>query len=208
MKTKEKYRKHLGIIYPIFDISVRFLKQFTLVELVKNVFLRNKRFTQKQRYLLNYVIDCYIVFKWMLIISFWILNFSGILINILVFYLLLTNLSTYFFYHIWDERNYDNSKRDSTIIKKRMVSLILSYLYSVLLFAYMYGVLFSFHFHQPVESNFLLYILFSFTNSIFNSNDLLIPSNLVGYFLMGLQQFITLIYMTIIFARSVGENTK
>lgn len=208
MKIKRKYEKNLGIIYPIFDTSVKLLQCLTLVEIVKNIFLRNKRFTQKQRYLLNHVIDCYIVFKWMLIILFWIFNFSGILVNIIVFYLLLTNLSTYFFYHVWDERNYDDSKRNSTTIRKRMVSLILSYLYSVLLFAYIYGVLFSSYFHSSVKSDFLQYILFSFTNSIFNSNNLLTSRDIVGYFLMGLQQFITLIYMTIIFARSVGENTK
>ena len=100
-----------GFLYPLFDfIIVRFFYYTNIVELFKFIAKLIARCIYQDQItdeiLITYAnigIDIYQIFKWSILIIFWMLNYNTEISKIIIFYLIYSNLFVYFYYHVWGE---------------------------------------------------------------------------------------------------------
>lgn len=130
-----------SFISPMIAFIIEFFKLLNLVEILKElveVFWFDKSIEEKKSKKI-FIIDFYILCKWGIIFIFWYFNnhFSEHIIKLVTYftyYLLITNVFTYFYYHIWIEASSTNIERE----RRRFISLIQSFLFSSFAFSYLY----------------------------------------------------------------------
>src|SRR3990167_7363264 len=88
-----------GFLYQIIKTTLDSLKYLNLVELFKTV--GKKINPQKATEYSRISVDTFIVLKWLFIFFIWVFGATNFWLTILVWYLIFTNIYTYFYYHIW-----------------------------------------------------------------------------------------------------------
>ncbi|WBX76235.1 hypothetical protein PG911_16655 [Tenacibaculum ovolyticum] len=196
-----------GILYSIFDWIIENVSYLNLVELFKfigvNIF-PNNRITA-----LRISVDLFIVLKWLFIALVWQFNIKNGLVNIIVWYLIFTNLYTYFYYHTWT-KNLNKTEFDFDRIKRRFLNLGLSIAFNVFSFAYLFA--------QPFFSNFKWLneystlkdsVLFSTANSLTTSYTYVTATTETGHTLIIIETITSFIFLTIILSNSIPQmNTE
>ena len=203
-----------GPIYLIFKLLLDNLKYLTPVEWFK--FLGKKLNPKKNNlaYKLTYSrssVDIFIILKWSLILSLALCSLASGLLTILVWYLLLCNLYTYFYYHIWVDDALNTEKFDIDRIRRRFVSLILAVCYSDLCFAYLYKIPYANIFEwSENKPTFLKSIWFSISNSLAANYEAVKPLSDFANSVTMIQLVITFIFVTIILSKSIPitKSTK
>ncbi len=132
-----------GFIYPIVGQLVILLKYLNLVEGVKFVsswlvskgagrkLTKDENITAK-----NFAIDTFMVAKWCFVIFAMICGGGATWVKWVVWYLIATNLFTYFFYHVW--RSDHEQRVDIDSQRRRFISFILALGFYLFCYAYLY----------------------------------------------------------------------
>jgi len=195
-----------GFIYPFLKFIIDKIKYLNLVELFKCIaktMVSQKKVVAASRI----AVDIFIILKWLFIIFIWYFGYSNLFLSILVWYLIITNLYTYFYYHIWSDEalKTDNFTKDR--IRRRFVNLIIAFAYSIFCFAY----LFQFVYFLDIDWNsknisWINSVMFSFNNSLGGSYSNISPQTDLGSFICGIELFITFIFATLILSRSIPQT--
>lgn len=198
-----------GFIYQTINLFLNSLKYFNLVELFKIVAQKLNPDSTNVDFRVMYSrvsTDIFIIFKWLFIITLLLFNLSNFLLTLLVWYLILSNLYTYFYYHIWSEKILTDKYYDINRIKRRFLNLFLSILYSVLCFSYLYYLPYSNEYYWINKKPDIYHsLVYSLSNSFTFNYDLVKPFTDLGYNISLLQLIMIFIFITIIISTSIPQ---
>jgi len=198
-----------GIIYPVTKFIIEKLNKVNLVELFKFFAKKAGKGKSKEKAYLRLSVDIFIILKWLFLILIWCFNVANIYITVIVWYLIITNVYTYFYHHIWCDDSFDSSKFDIDRVRRRFVSLLLAFAYSNLCFAYLYflpyvkGMNWGIN-NMPASS--LHSLWFSMSNSVAANYAVVAPFNGIGNAVAMVQLVITFLFVTIIISRSIPQS--
>ncbi|EGQ7995878.1 hypothetical protein D8T26_00390 [Vibrio vulnificus] len=137
-----------GFIYPLFDAVVRFCYYCNLVELFKFLAKLSLGILKKGDVSVadtikacNVAIDIYQIFKWFILLSLWYLGIDSKAALLVTYYLLASNLFTYFYYHVWGSRYTQRIDRET--LNRKFLNAMLAISYYLACYAYLYHVHFS-----------------------------------------------------------------
>ncbi len=207
LTNEYKVRSEYGFIYVIVSVLVKILCALNLVEWFKILFyqvckLLQKNISKKASY--NWAIDLFIVLKFIFVSLSLILPENPILLKI-VLYLLIMNVFTYFYHHIWRKPS-DLCSHWQT---RRFVTLVLAIAFNILCYVYLYWNGLSRFIIWQNNSPFTLSRVFQYSIS----NTFLLPSsmsvdNLFGLYLQTSQQVISFVFLVIILSQSIPHLNK
>lgn len=143
-----------GFVYPIAKRLVVVLKALNAVEYVKDfsawLYCKAKGHDLSDNELIaakNLGIDLFLVSKWALVIWFIAFGVTGGVAEVVVFYLIATNLFSYFYYHVWGSAYRARADLDSQ--RRRFVNFILSIGFYIVCYSYLYQFQFASHIQWP-----------------------------------------------------------
>lgn len=139
-----------GFIYPFFDALIRCLYYCNLVEFFKFLAkLSAKKDEEKSKIIekCNIAIDIYQIFKWTVLLVLWVCNNSSFFSELVVYYLLFSNLFTYFYYHVWGSKNFQRLDRDT--LNRKFLNSLLAISFYLFCYAYLYQFHYSSHILWP-----------------------------------------------------------
>ncbi|CAM1340186.1 conserved membrane hypothetical protein [Tenacibaculum aestuarii] len=201
-----------GIIYSVLKFVFDNLKYLSIVELFKFLFV--KFFADRNDVLsrvkyLRLAVDIFIILKWTLVIVLLKYSINNSFLTFLVWYLIISNIYTYFYYHIWKEEslNPDNFSIDRT--RRRFITLLLSIGFSNLSFAYLFRLPYvsDFKWSQDIPLN-IKSLWFSYANSITADYEYVKPITETGINLTITQLIISFVFLTIILGKSLPQTTS
>lgn len=201
-----------GVIYILVKRLLDNLKHLTLVEWFKYFSLKlnpNKNNLDSRLTYSRVAVDIFIILKWFFALLIVKLHLSNIFLTYFIWYLLLTNIYTYFYYHIWTEEslNTENFTIDRT--RRRFINLILAVGYSDLCFAYLFKLPYAKEFQWSANSiTFLKSIWYSISNSLAANYEGVSASTDLGNSVAMIQLIITFIFVTIILGKSIPQTNS
>lgn len=215
MPNKKNIPKiHQGYLYPFFDGVVNILKYLNIVEGLKylsQLLVKKAPRETKIKYS-RIAVDVFIILKWSLIIILWIFHIEQLWAIILVWYLLISNIYTYFYYHTWSSNILIDHNINIDRLKRRFLNLMFAITYTLFGFAYLYCVPYSKDFSWNYGTPTFLHALwYSISNSLTASYDQVLPITNTGYSISMIQLVIMFIFLTIIIGNSIPSiniNTK
>lgn len=148
-------------------------------------------------------VDIFIVLKWLLVFVLWFSGKTSCLLTFTVWYLIATNIYSYFFYHIWHDDALDTSGHDNDRIRRRFLNLLLAVAFSDFCFAYLYRFAYSTEFSGTATGN---SFWFSVSNSLAANYSEIQPTTDIGNSLAMTQLILTFIFVTIIISRSIPQK--
>jgi len=194
-----------GFLYIIFKAVLDKLKYLNLVELFKYIAVKTN--PQKEKALSRFGTDIFILVKWLFVFVIWFSGASNCLITIFVWYLIATNIYTYFIYHIWNDEALDTSALDNDSIRRRFLNLMLAVAFSDFAFAYLYRIPYMAEFSWTSAANISGNSLwYSISNSLAANYDIVSPLSELGYSISMGQLILTFIFVTIIISRSIPQK--
>ena len=201
-----------GIIYIFAKWLLDNLKHLTRVEWFKYFSAKlnpDKNNIDKRLAYSRVAVDLFIILKWLFILILAKLDLSNCFLTFFVWYLLLTNIYTYFYYHIWTEEalNTENFAIDRT--RRRFINLLLAVGYSDLCFAYLYKLPYVKELQwQDNSVTFLKSIWYSISNSLAANYEGVSASSDLGNSIAMTQLIITFIFVTIILGKSIPQTNS
>jgi hypothetical protein len=199
-----------GFIYVIIKFLIDKLCLLNLVEYFKKVGLWLNPHKNNRNIEATYTrvaTDIFIVFKWLFVLIIWIYTSTNIWVVGIVWYLIITNLYTYFFHHIWTDEALDTSHFTADRIRRRFINLLLAIAYSDLSFAFLYRHPYINDFTWTSQPSSLHALWFSISNSFAANYSVVVPSSGTGNSITMIQLVITFIFVTIIISRSIPQKT-
>jgi hypothetical protein len=199
-----------GIIYLVIEGIVTVLFYLNLVELFKafsGIFLSTNKSSAKYEALSrrskNIAIDIFILLKW-LFVAVVFTQAPTFFRSFVVIYLLLSNIFTYFYYHVWNVAGY--SKGNQLRLKRRLLNTFQAILFNIFGYIYLYLVPFKECFKwDGAFSDSMNSVHFSITNTFLGSTNIYALNDL-GAFLVLSQYFITFIFIAIILSLAISDN--
>lgn len=197
-----------GLIYPIVDFLIITLKHINLVELYKKLLVTI--FKNQDRLTINRIaIDSFIIIKWIAVILLLINHVSNLLTTIVVWYLLFSNLYTYFYYHIWINDTANDQHNTPERIRRRFLNLLTSIGFSNLCFAFLYRFPYLGDFEWSEKLPLTTKALwFSFANSLTASYEFVKPITKDGVNLTIMQLIISFVFLTMILGNSIPKTNN
>ena len=199
-----------GFIYQIFQAIIQGLKYLNLVELFKLIAMKLNPKPTDTKYCEAFSrvsVDIFIVLKWVVLIILFCRGTSVFWSCFLVWYLIITNIYTYFFYHVWDEKAINPTVLDTHILRRRFVNLLLAISFSHMSFAYLYYTYYSTEFTWSkmgiLKSQ---AIWFSISNSVAANYNVIAPKSDLGNSVSMIQLVLTFMFVTIIISRSIPQK--
>lgn len=197
-----------GFIYNIVCWVIKYLNYLNLVEVLKLVvtyFIDGKK---KKTSASRLTVDIFILVKWLFIALLWINGTQNSIINIIVWYLIVTNLFTYFYHHTWSEKLKKN-QFDFHRIRRRYQNLLLSIAFNIFCFAYLFAEPFNSNFSwEAGDPNFIDSVLFSCANSLITDYGPVLISSNIGSKLALFETITTFIFLTIILSNSIPQSKE
>ncbi len=191
-----------GFIYNILLFLFSRIKYFNIVELFKYLATINvkqeDRIIQKK----NISIDVFNIVKYLFLLSAIIFSWYSNFALLLVIYLLIMNIYTYFFYHFWETK----PCRDLHHLRNRFVKLVFSFTYNILSFWYLYIYLGDYHFSTIGASKYV-FLQLSLASS-FSASTLLRPSTLIANYIITFQVIVTFIYVAILLTQTLSNSKE
>jgi hypothetical protein len=199
-----------GFIYVAVKFIIDKLCLINLVEYFKKVGLwlnPDKTNRDMEATYTRVATDIFIVLKWLFIALVWYLQATNIVVTVIVWYLIISNLYTYFFHHIWTDEALDTSHFTNDRIRRRFINLVLAVTYSEIAFAFLYRFKYVSDFSWTTEPSSLHAVWFSISNSFAANYAVVAPSTDVGNTIATIQLLITFIFVTIIISRSIPQKS-
>lgn len=197
-----------GIIYPIVNYLMKFLKYFNLVELYKKLLV--SIFKNNNKISVNRIaIDSFIIMKWIIVILLLKYQINNTAITIIIWYLLYSNLYTYFYYHIWFDDTANDQHNTPERNRRRFINLLTSIGFSNLCFAFLYRLpyLNEFEWSKKIPLT-TKSIWFSCANSLTASYEFVKPISKQGVDLTIIQLVISFIFLTMILGNSIPKTNN
>ncbi len=194
-----------GILYTIFNGLIYYLRYANLVELFKFVGRKTAKPSNPVRRRVNerFSVDLFIFLKWALIIILLSTNTSNKAATIAVWYLIVTNIYTYFYYHIWSDDAINMSESDSHRVRRRFFNLLFAISFSDYCYSYLVQLPYSREFSNVDTGNCLW---FSISNSLAANYEVIKPVSPLGNTIAMTQLILTVIFVTIIVSRSIPQK--
>lgn len=194
-----------GILYPIVNFIIQNIKYLNLVELYKLllvvIFKNYNPLTIKR-----FAIDSFIILKWILLFLLFHKHINNSFVDIVVWYLLISNVYTYFYYHIWNDDTANDQFNTPERIRRRFINLITSIGFSNVCFAYLYRFTYLSEFEWsdkvPLTTKSFWY---SFANSLTADYEYVKPITKIGVELTLTQLIISFIFLTMILGNSIPK---
>jgi hypothetical protein len=197
-----------GLLYPIINFLITKIKFFNLVELYKLLLV--KIFRKSNKLTINRIaIDSFIIFKWLFLIILMKFQINSWFITIIIWYLIYSNLYTYFYYHIWFNDTKNDHFNTPERIRRRFINLLTSIGFSNICFAYLYRFPYfqSFQWSEKIPLT-TKALWFSFANSLTANYEFVKPINKVGVDLTITQLIISFIFLTMILGNSIPKTNN
>ncbi len=195
-----------GFLYIGFKFIFDNLKYLTIVEWIKELayLISGETGTSdKKKKYGRVAVDIFIIAKWILVFFLWSCVKTNSFWTFLVWYLILTNIYSYFYYHNWDDEAFTATSFDIDRIRRRFVNLFLAISYSNLSFAYLYNKVYSseFQWSDKVITD-SKSIWFSISNSLAANYGAVAPLSDLGNSIAMIQLSITFVFVTIILSKA------
>lgn len=204
--------KH-GFLYEGYRTLIEFCKKLNIVEYFKD-FATSKtkagnNFEIREKRNRRIATDIFIVLKWMILVLFWAFGLNDRITEFFVWYLIVSNIYTYFYYHTWDKESLKGNNKDWDSLRRRFFNLLIAISFSEFCFAYLYShqYLCSFGWSK-ICSVFSQSIWFSISNSLAANYDLVKINLANGYSITMIQLLITFVFVTIIVSNSIPQNSE
>jgi hypothetical protein len=194
-----------GITYVIFKPLLDNIRFLTIVEWFKFLFESFGKTEDQKKHLCRIAVDVFIILKWLLIIILWNTGYTNGFITFLTWYLLITNVYSYFYHHIWSDEALISDKKDANRVRRRFLNLIFAMAFSNLCFAYLYIIRYSHELKWSGEITKLKAGWFSISNSLAANYSDVSPDSDLGNSVAIAQLIITFFFVTIVFSRSIPE---
>ncbi len=197
-----------GFIYQITDTIINSIKYINLVELFKIIALKlnpEKENIEKQLTYLRNSVDIFIVLKWSFIIIIWTYKIDSSIILLIVWYLIITNFLTYFYYHSWKDEILIDNHYDIYRIKRRFLNLIFAVFFSIFSFSYLFNIPYRNDFYWGNDYSPLNSFWFSLSNSLTAGYDKIKPITDVGHSITMIELVISFLFITIIISNSIPQ---
>lgn len=162
-----------SFIFKIFKIIIDYVLYYSnIVEYIKMFtrFTYNKLgckniSNEELRRVSLFAIDIFILFKWALLIYFWSNHINTDISKYIIYYLIYSNLFTYFYYHSWGSKYSQNSNPEA--MKKNFINYLLAIAYYLACYAYLYQI----HFINmiKIESDYFDVQVLDYINAIYLS---------------------------------------
>ncbi len=203
-----------GFIYPFFDNTIKFLHYTNIVELFKFIakliaryIYQDKITNEKLITYANIGIDIYQIFKWSILIIFWMFNCNNEFSKIIIFYLIYSNLFVYFYYHVWGSKF--KQRQDRATLNRKFLNYLLAITFYLACYAYLYQI----HYQKVIEwpNN-----IIDSTNAIYLSITTALTLTYAGFnpltqearVLFMSELINTFLFLTIIVSNSIPDHTK
>lgn len=201
-----------GILYIIYKFVLDKLDYLTIVYWFKFFASKlnpNKNNQNSKDAYSRTATDIFIILKWIFLIVIIKSSLSNGFLTGLVWYLIITNVYTYFLHHIWKDSALDTGAFEKDRIRRRFVNLILAVGFSDFCFAYLYKFPYFNEFNWPQEKiYFLKSVWFSISNSLAANYDSVKPLTDIANNITMLQLIITFIFITIILGKSIPQTSS
>ena len=132
-----------GFIYPLARGLVQVLFALNLVEYVKCLsawicfkIKRRELSVIEKKKAMNNAIDCFLVAKWLIVVFAIMNNWTDFLVELGIWYLIASNLFTYFYHHVWGSGFALSDDIDSQ--RRRYINFLLSLAFYIVCYAYLY----------------------------------------------------------------------
>lgn len=199
-----------GFIYNIFKSIIEGFRYLSLVELFKLIALKlnsNPNDSEKVTTFRRIAVDIFIIFKWVILIIFFFNSFNGYWCSLMIWYLIITNLHSYFYYHVWDETAIQSLDNDEHSLRRRFINLLLAISFSNLSFAYLYFTYYSKELEWGDSGlNISHSIWYSISNSVAGNYNGISPISDLGNLVSIIQLLITFLFVGIIVSRSIPQK--
>jgi hypothetical protein len=199
-----------GPIYSGVDEILKYSRYLNLVELFKFVATKLTPTNASQAIKLRYLrtsVDIFIILKWIFILILIYTGANNPLATIITWYLLATNLYTYFYLHTWSSEALTDPYMDIDRIKRRFLNLLLAIFFTLLTFTYLYEFPYSSQFVWACgSSSFIHSFWYSVSNSLTASYNQVVPSSELGNSVSMIQLLIMFAFLTIIIGGSVPQT--
>lgn len=198
-----------GILYSALDKLITFLcKYVCVVELLKILFVKFGIPSKKSKDYVKtrFAVDIFIIFKWILVSVFWIFSVKSIIVTIIVWYLLITNVLSHFYHHLWIRNLLIDHHNNLDRMRRRFLTLSLAISFSFFGFAYLYAVPY-FDFFQWEEGTIIFWdsIFYSISNSLTMSFGSVVPIYSVGHTVSAVQLLIMFIFFSVLLSVSIPQ---
>lgn len=191
-----------GFIYPIVKFTIKCLSKLNLVELFKWVVGKITSDPDKRRSFKRFAVDVFVVLKWLFVLGLWLFHLNHPVLTFVVWYLIVTNLFTYFYYHVWDDEAFNISALDADRVRRRLVTLLLAFAYSNVCFAYLYRIPYVQHLTWGVGGKAVRAFWFSISSSLAANYGAVSPADDFSNSVVMIQLMITFIFVTLILSKS------
>lgn len=141
-----------GFLLPLFNLLVHVIHAINLVEYFKKavcIFYRRAysvKVLDKPKTIeaSNIAIDIYQIFKFGILFVLWFIEMESELSKVIIFYLLASNLFTYFYYQVWGSKY--ESRTDRETLNRKFLNTIFAIAFYLLAYAYLY----QFHYQEMI----------------------------------------------------------
>jgi hypothetical protein len=204
--------KQYGFLYGAISTFIDCLKYLNLVEFFKFIarkIIKTRNKKDPIAFSNRVGADIFIICKWALLFVLWHWHFSSSIVAGIVWYLIITNVFTYFYYHIWTKEAISADAMPIDQVRRRFLNLVLAAAFSTLSFAFLFSV--------PYQTNFdwkggsidkIHSILFSFSNSLAANYEDVKPITDFGNIIANVQLLISFVFFTVILSRSLPQTTS
>jgi hypothetical protein len=195
-----------GPIYLAADAIMRAAHSLSLVERLKKIAIkvRGAETKAEQRRISNWVVDIFVVTKWVLVVIGWTCGISNWLFVSLIGYLLIWNGITYFYYHLWMVESPKDRIVSAHRERRRFVSLVLAMAFSMVTYAYVYQRVLPDGFEWPASvSRYSSAITFSIGNALTSQAGGLRPVTGAAYLLSASQLVFTFGFVAMLLSSSL-----
>lgn len=201
-----------GFIYPIAKKLVEILWYLNLVEHFKLfsiwVYKKNLKhnITKAQKKEVgSFAIDIFQLLKWLFLLIVIIFSVTSPVIKYVIFYLIATNLFTYFYYHVWGS-SFDTN-HDVHSQRRRFVNFLLSICFYLICYSYLYQFQYMNNISWPQDGiNTTNAIYLSIANAFTLTYEGFQPLTQTARVLFASELINTFFFFTIIITNSVPNN--
>ena len=210
----DEQRQHMaanGPIYAVLHIAVSSLNAISPVEWMKRWFRRIWRRNDQEdiRKVANIAIDIFIVLKWAFVILIWVTGVTHWLPLSVGCFLLVMNLHTYFWYHLWVIDRSAPIPGEEFRERRRFVNLVFAIAYSMVFYGYVYHRVLYSHFIWPQEiAPWVSSIVFSIGNALTGYSGDLKPNTSLAHLVVSSQLVMTFIFVALLLSNSVPRSRK
>jgi hypothetical protein len=201
-----------GFIYKTVKCFLDSINYLNLVELFKVIAVKlNNQPTniERNKTFARIGIDIFICLKWFVIAVIWNQDIHCLVLTIVVWYFIATNVYTYFYNHIWTDDALNTESFTMDRIRSRFMNLLLALAFSTFCFGYLYQVVYPLDFNWSEQvPNFSYAIQYSLSNSLAANFEQVKPLSDFANKISNIQLLITFIFIAIILSKSIPQTTS